>query len=171
MSLPTYEQALATAREGSPFSNGTEGEAWQANWCNNCVHDRDLRRGEGSGCVLVAISFEDRTPAEWFQREVYGLGTKFTCVMFRSEDDGPDPEPTPIPDPPGQLTLLPREPYTGVRMFAPTTDGTPANHLPAGVLQTPPSASVVALAEGRQPLAGVVSEASSTRPAATREGR
>lgn len=28
-----------------PFSNGTEGEAWQAKWCEFCAHDHGLHNG------------------------------------------------------------------------------------------------------------------------------
>lgn len=118
MSLPTYEQALATSREGAPFSNGTEGECWLEANCYRCLNDAEFRRSEGPGCVLVMLSYEDRTPAEWVLDKPGHLGQKYRCMYFRSEDDGPDPEPTPIPDPPGQLTLVPREPFEQARMLA-----------------------------------------------------
>jgi hypothetical protein len=38
-------------------------------------------------------------------------------VEFRDENGGPPPEPTPVPDPPGQLVLVPREQYEGHRML------------------------------------------------------
>ncbi|MEV8639242.1 hypothetical protein AB0395_47065 [Streptosporangium sp. NPDC051023] len=112
MTLPTYEEALAKAREGSPFSNSTEGECWMENNCEQCVHDRPARTGNpADGCPLVLVAYLDKTPAEWMRNEGFRLGDQYTCVMFRPEDDpGPD-EPTPAPDPPGQLTLCPREPY------------------------------------------------------------
>jgi len=114
--LPTCEQALATSREGAPFSNGTEGEFWFESNCYQCVNDAEARTGLG-GCDLVLIALLGRTPAEWSETNPRGLSDRYQCAYFRSEDDGPDPEPTPIPDPPGQLTLLPREPFEQARML------------------------------------------------------
>jgi hypothetical protein len=115
--LPTYEQALATSRDEAAFSNGFEGEHWLEANCCQCLNDADARTGQGPGCVLVLISLEGRTPAEWTETNPRGLSNRYQCAYYRSEDDGPDPEPTPIPDPPGQLTLLPRAPYEQARML------------------------------------------------------
>lgn len=121
MSLPTYDAALATARPGSPFSNGTESECWFDNWCHRCVHDRAIRTGKGSGCPLILVSYEEKTPVEWMRQEGFRLGDQYHCIYFRDEDDpGPD-EPTPIPDPPGQLTLVDRDEFERpARMFTDT---------------------------------------------------
>jgi hypothetical protein len=124
MSLPTYDEALKTARIGQAFSNGTEWEIWSYNWCENCRNDRD------EDCPLIAVGLfgekpapdgqsERVTPAEWFEQD--DGPSRYTCIHFRDEDDGGDPEPTPIPDPPGQLTLAPRDPFERpARMFTPT---------------------------------------------------
>lgn len=122
--LPTYEQAKATSRDGSPFSNGTEGYAWMANNCDVCINDKPARENDpGNGCVLILIALEGRTPAEWVDqwdgKGPYPLGDQYRCAYYRHEDDGGDPEPTPIPNPPGQLALCPREPYEQARMLAP----------------------------------------------------
>lgn len=120
MTLPTFEEAMATALPGSPFSNGTERECWMDNQCHRCVHDADLRRGTGPGCVLLSVLYEDRTPAEWIPDKPDHLGQQFRCIYFRGEDDDGDQEPQPIPDPPGQLTLCPRESLERpARMFVP----------------------------------------------------
>lgn len=127
MSLPTVDEALATARDRSPFSNGTEGYAWMANWCGRCVHDAPTRRDDwANGCPLLIVAITGKTPIEWLdgprdEHGRYGLGDQYHCVMFRDEDNpGPD-EPTPIPDPPGQLTLCPRDEFERpARMFADT---------------------------------------------------
>lgn len=134
MSLPTYDEAFQRAKEGSPFSNGDEGYGWMANWCDRCVHDREARAFEGSGCPLVCVALNRRTPVEWLDQKTtgpdgllipYSIGDQYRCMYFRSEDDGPDPEPTPIPDPPGQLTLTPREPFEQARMLTPLISETP----------------------------------------------
>lgn len=122
MTLPTYDEAFARAREMSPFSNGTEGYAWMENNCERCIHDRPHRDGtDPQGCPLILVALMGRTPIEWMQQDGHRLGDQYHCLYFRDEDDpGPD-EPTPIPDPPGQLTLCPREPYERpARMFAGT---------------------------------------------------
>ncbi|MGI5414275.1 hypothetical protein [Actinomadura luteofluorescens] len=124
MTLPTFDEAMATSREGVAFSNGTEAECWMENYCGRCVNDAELRRGDGPGCALVLVAYEDRFPAEWTPDKPGHLGQQWRCMYFRSEEDGGDPEPKPIPDPPGQLTLAPREPFERpARMLAPL--GTP----------------------------------------------
>ncbi|MEV0584057.1 hypothetical protein [Nonomuraea sp. NPDC050310] len=123
MTFPTYEEAEPRAVEGSPFSNCADGEAWMDNNCRRCVHDAPTRRGEwDKGCPLVLIALLGQTPAEWLRKDGYRLGDQYTCLYYRNEDDGPGPqEPAPIPDPPGQLTLCPREPFERpARMFADT---------------------------------------------------
>lgn len=122
MSLPTYDEAFAKAAEGSPFSNSTEGEAWMENNCNRCVHDAATRRDDWSkGCPLILVAYLNKTPAEWMRKDGFRLGDQYTCLYFRDEDNGGPGEPAPIPDPPGQLTLCPREPYERTaRMFADT---------------------------------------------------
>lgn len=120
MTIPTYEQALATSRPGCAFSNGTEVDCWMERNCYRCVHDAELRRGEGPGCPVALVIYEDRIPAEWTPDKPGHLGEQWRCIYFRTEDDGDDPEPTPIPDPPGQLTLCPREPLERpARMLVP----------------------------------------------------
>lgn len=113
MTLPTYDQAWGTAREGSPFSNGTEGECWMANNCGRCINDAN------EDCDLVLIALMGRTPAEWTPDKPGSLGEQYRCMYFRDKEDGDggDPEPKPVPDPPGQLTLAPREPFEASRML------------------------------------------------------
>lgn len=118
MSLPTYEQALATSRDMPAFSNSTEGECWFENHCYRCINDKPARQGDyGNGCPLILVSLQGRTPAEWIEDKPGYLGEQWRCMYFRSEDDGPDPEPQPITDPPGQLTIAPREPFEASRML------------------------------------------------------
>lgn len=116
MSIPTYDQAWASAREGSPFSNSGEGECWMANNCHRCVNDNP---DDGEGCDLVLVALLGRTPVEWTPNRPGSLGEQYRCMYFRDEEDGHggDPEPHPIPDPPGQLTIAPREPFEASRML------------------------------------------------------
>jgi hypothetical protein len=123
MSVPTFDEANAKAREGSPFSNGFEGEHWMANNCHRCIHDKPARDGsDPTGCPLILVAYLGKTPAEWLEKNRSSLGDQYTCLYFRDENDGPGPhEPTPIPDPPGQLTLCPRGEFERpARMFADT---------------------------------------------------
>lgn len=125
--MRTYDEVFAAARDGSPFSNGTEGHAWQANWCDRCVHDQSVRRDDVKpdprnngllGCALMAVALTEKTPAEWLEQDRVRLGDQYHCVEFRDEDDpGPGYEPQPDPPLPGQLALFDAEPYVGVRMF------------------------------------------------------
>ena len=108
-------------REGSPFSNGTEGFAWVANWCDRCIHDKPAREDQyEDACGIFTLSLTGRTPSEWIEQEWGEKGPpvdRYHCVMFRDEDDGPPPPTEPEPTPPGQGELLPMEDFVGSRMF------------------------------------------------------
>lgn len=131
MSVPDFNDAFERALDKRPFSNGDEGYGWMWANCDQCVHDRPARQDHPeNGCPLIMVALLDKTPAEWLDQKQMGPGgiqlpfrieSQYHCMYWRSEDDGPgDGEPTPIPDPPGQLTLMPREPYEGIRMLADT---------------------------------------------------
>jgi hypothetical protein len=117
------QSAYDRAREGTPFSNNTMWEIWAENNCYRCRNDGIGVGKEQPQCELIAVALCGRTPLEWLtstaEDEVYG---NYRCINFRSRDDPPGwgREPRPRPDPPGQMTLLPREPYEGVRMYADT---------------------------------------------------
>ena len=118
MSLPTYAEAWASARQETAFSNNDMWECFAERACYRCAND-----GMGIGkdqpqCPLISVAYGGRTPAEWTDQEP-PLGA-YLCIYFRDRDDPGGREPEPVPDPPGQLLLLPREPYTGVRMYADT---------------------------------------------------
>lgn len=122
--MDTVDNLYDAARQEPPFSNSTEGYGWMGENCGTCIHDKDQRSKEitGPGCPLVMVALMGRTPVQWLDgpRDSSGLhsiGTQYTCVEYRHEDDGPT-DPTPIPDPPGQFTLLPREGLEGVRMLS-----------------------------------------------------
>jgi hypothetical protein len=136
VTLPTYDECVKTSIDRAPFSNGDEGYGWMYNWCDRCVNDAEQHgKITGPGCPIIAVAFfESRTPAEWLDQkrltpdgrmyERYGIADQYHCMYFRNEDQGGgDGEPKPIPDPPGQLTLVPREPYEQTRML--TTYPTP----------------------------------------------
>lgn len=128
--MESVDTLYERAKDEPPFSNGTCGYGWMDAWCNRCWHDGPARRGdEANGCPLLGVALLGRTPAEWLPGEPdtptgFSIPDQYTCVMFRHEDDGGDPEPKPIPDPPGQLTLFPREGCEGVRMLKPLPDST-----------------------------------------------
>jgi hypothetical protein len=113
----TFDEAMAAARGGSPFSNNTAWEIWSYNWCDRCVHDKGTRDGtDECGCPLVTVALCGKTPSEWLEKDPLALD-RYTCVEFRDEDDPGPSEPQPVPDPPGQELLLPREPYEATRML------------------------------------------------------
>jgi hypothetical protein len=121
--MRTFEEMDRDAREGSPFSNGTEGECWTANWCGRCVHDKAFREGKAStGCDLMLIALCGKTPVEWMRQDGHRLGDQYHCIEFRDERDGPKDPPKPPPQIPGQGLLFDAEPYEGVRMFADVVD-------------------------------------------------
>lgn len=114
MKVPT-----ATPIDGSPFSNSTEGEAWTANWCDRCIHDKPAREDRyEDACAIFTLALTGQTPGEWIRQDGFRLGDQYHCIEFRSEDEGPPPPTEPEPTPPGQGELIPMEPYVGTRMFA-----------------------------------------------------
>lgn len=123
--MRSVEEISDSAHDERPFSNSTEGYAWMRAHCATCIHDKPTRQGrEHDGCALIALSMGGYTPAEWIPGDPQVDGgwdpTKlFMCVEYSHEDDGGNPEPKPIPDPPGQLTLFPRDGLEGVRMLKP----------------------------------------------------
>lgn len=109
--MRSYEEAFAAAKDGPPFSNGTEGYAWLDNWCDQCKHDRGARQGRDEGCPLVLVSLMHRTPVEWIDQTANGhrLGDTYHCTEFAPDDEGGgdrDPEPDPLPPCEGQVDMF-----------------------------------------------------------------
>lgn len=130
MSLPTYDEVYAKAAEGSPFSNSTEGDAWTANNCQRCIHDKPARNDDyENACPILGVAYCGKTPAEWMRKEGFRLGDQYMCLFFRDEDNGGPGEPTPIPDPPGQDALFPRDGFERPgRMFDDTKPQEVSSH-------------------------------------------
>jgi len=111
----TEEEIRGDARDQPAFSNGFDWDCWSDKWCQRCIHDD----GEvDKFCPLITVAIVDqKTPAEWMFEQPASLYDRYQCIEFRTEDDGPDPEPRPIPDPPDQEALFPREQAEGIRML------------------------------------------------------
>lgn len=113
-----YEEAI----DEPAFSNSDEGIGWMDANCATCIHDKPARQGDdANGCPLVLITLTGKRPIQFLdgprnEQGLYSIARQYTCTEYRHEDDGPT-DPQPIPDPPGQLTLLPRETYEGHRML------------------------------------------------------
>jgi hypothetical protein len=112
----------AAARPGSPFSNGTEGYSWMANWCDECTNNDEATE---LWCPILSVALLGKTPAEWVEqpwKQIKGrpegevapsLGDTYHCTEFvqRPEwHDDPDGDPPPPPDPApecdGQIDLI-----------------------------------------------------------------
>ncbi|RJQ68101.1 hypothetical protein D5S17_32890 [Pseudonocardiaceae bacterium YIM PH 21723] len=120
-----YDEAYDRSRPGSPFSNGTMGYAWEAQWCARCLRDAPFRAGiTVQGCPLLLIALAGRTPAEWLQQpdnEVWRDGgfdsaNLYHCIQFRPRGGGGGGEPRPKPEPPDMDGLFTRPPRA-TRMF------------------------------------------------------
>ena len=114
--MPTYGEAYEHAAERRAFSNGTEWEIWSYNNCFRCANDGMGIGEDQPNCPLICVMLMDRTPAEWSEVRLHD----YLCIYFRDRDDPGGREPEPVPDPPGQLQLWPREPFEGTRMYADT---------------------------------------------------
>ena len=113
--MRTYDEARSSAAEGSPFSNSTDGDMWMARWCERpCRNDSPELVARGEGCPLILVALEGYTPAEWLPQPFDSLD-RWHCVEYRGPDEPGEPQP--IPDPPDQPALWPREDFEGVRMF------------------------------------------------------
>ena len=113
--MRTEDEIQRDARPGSAFSNGYEWDCWSSKWCENCIHD-DFETDKFCPLVTVAM-LGDKTPAEWMFEKPLSLYDRYTCVEFQDEDGPGDTEPKPVPDPPDQEVLFPREQAEGVRML------------------------------------------------------
>lgn len=73
-----------------PFSNGTEGDAWQAKWCEYCAHDHGIHAEDGPGCelmlnALVADGSEPINVEAWVAEPDDGqfyLPSRMVCLRF-----------------------------------------------------------------------------------------
>lgn len=116
-----FDDAFKRSRDQAPFSNGTEGYGWMANWCDRCLRDAPFQRmGKGSGCPLLQVALLDRTPAEWLdgprdERGLYSIADQYTCIEFKAPGDGGG-EPRPKPEPPDMDGLFER-PERHTRMY------------------------------------------------------
>src|SRR5215211_2299663 len=85
-----YADALARSRDVPAFANGTEGHGWMANWCDRCLRDAPFRNiGTGSGCPLILVALQGRTPAEWLdgprdEHGAYSIAGQYSCVEFKA---------------------------------------------------------------------------------------
>jgi hypothetical protein len=118
--MRSYEEAMAASKDEPAFSNGTEGYAWMANWCDECVNNDEETE---LWCPLLTVALLQRTPVEWVEQpwgQVKGapegetaprLGDTYHCTEFRQrpepgDEDDPEPEPEPPPVCDGQLDLI-----------------------------------------------------------------
>jgi hypothetical protein len=79
-----------------PFSNGTEGDAWEAKWCRHCARDHNIHLDHGPGCDLFATAFFDEGwPEGWIPEPDDGrffLPSRLVCTAFTPcEECGGDP--------------------------------------------------------------------------------
>lgn len=134
--MRTYDQIIADARPGSPFSNSTQFEIWAANrGCYTCRNDDLGEGGDEKHCPILSASLMGVTPKEWTtatdEDHIHG---NYTCSEYdeRPDDDGgpddpDDPEPDPGPPPviEGQVDMF--------EVFADQIAEQAATSAPAGV--------------------------------------
>ena len=72
------------------FSNGTEGYAWMANWCDRCDKDHQAHiDNHEDGCPIIAMAYlldGDETIPEWVEtwdgKGPFPLGDNVHCLAF-----------------------------------------------------------------------------------------
>jgi hypothetical protein len=80
-----HADILARSREGAPFSNNDQGDAWMGRNCDRCLRDAPFRNGiNATGCPILLVAMCDRTPAEWRQQRA-GDRSTYVCVEFRAQ--------------------------------------------------------------------------------------
>jgi hypothetical protein len=109
--MRSHDELAASAREGSPFSNGTMGEIWMDRWCYRCKVDAPYQRDESDeGCPLLLVALVGKTPAEWV--ELGDAPQDYTCTEFIPDDEdggaggGPRVPPPPAADIDGQTDIF-----------------------------------------------------------------
>jgi hypothetical protein len=104
-----YEQIIADATPGSPFSNMTQFEYWAPRWCWSCKNDDDETE---KYCPILSASLMSVTPREWTtltaEDDLHG---NYTCTEYEERRDGngggdPEPEPEPPPVIEGQIDIF-----------------------------------------------------------------
>lgn len=82
--IPSIE--LLPTRPGFAFSNDTEYECWQSNWCFRCTRDQAFMRGElDDGCPLLTLAMMSGvTPEAWVPDKLGSLGSQYRCEYFEA---------------------------------------------------------------------------------------
>jgi hypothetical protein len=108
--MRSYEEILADAAEGRPFSNHTEYELWadSGRGCYDCANDDDAAE---LWCPILTVALLGNWPKEWPRErsKVGAFDVAGECTEFRQrpepgDEPEPDPEPPPVCD--GQLDLI-----------------------------------------------------------------
>lgn len=94
----TASEAFAAACR-RPFSNGTEGHAWMAAWCDYCARDHGMHDGGGAEpmCSLIGSTMLDDAgwPEGWIPEPddgKFALPSRLVCTAFvPCEPCGGDP--------------------------------------------------------------------------------
>lgn len=91
MALLGFTEEWRRAAQATPFSNGTEGEAWEAAWCDTCKHNEP----EPPGCQLLDVALLGRTPYPWERMAPGSLARKYICHEWISRTSRPEPPAAP----------------------------------------------------------------------------
>ena len=99
---------------GNPYrpSNGDEGMAFHAEFCDQCEHDRQWRESETNPCFIMGSSMafdadEGGYPKEWhYDARGYPVCSAFE-VEAEQPEKGKEDEPAPFKHDPRTMTLFP----------------------------------------------------------------
>lgn len=80
--MRSFTDAMDAADPSTPFSNGSESDAWMQVWCETCVQDTPEKLLKEGGCPLVMVALMFRTPAEWKRGPVGSVERKYECEEY-----------------------------------------------------------------------------------------
>lgn len=83
-----FDDAHERSAPIAAFSNGYEGDCWQAAWCGTCRHDsQGVVTSAGQAevfCPLIDVALLGRTPAEWTEIDRSALAGRYRCERYEA---------------------------------------------------------------------------------------
>jgi hypothetical protein len=79
--IRSYDFEFNRAGPMVAFSNGFEGQVWEAAWCDSCQHQ--------SSCVLLDVAVMGKTPWAWERAVWASLERRYICHEWTDKNAAP----------------------------------------------------------------------------------